>query len=98
MSDNAPFCDCARPQSSPPRLGKHHANSSAPVACDEHLQDLKAGAMFQLRRFRARPSMPALPDIWSVVNDEVTNLFTAPPNLTESESRIGIEKQLPGEI
>jgi hypothetical protein len=62
------------------------------------LQDLKAGAMFQLPRSRARPSMPAHQNIWSLVNDEVTNLFTAPPNLAEPESRIGIEKQLLGEI
>ena len=42
--------------------------------------------------------MPALPNIWSLANDEVTNLFTASPNLAEPESRIGIEKQLMGEI
>jgi hypothetical protein len=62
------------------------------------LQDIKAGAMFQLRHSRARPAMPALPDIWSLINDEVTNLFAAPPNHAESESRIGIEKQLLREI
>jgi hypothetical protein len=31
--------------------------------------------------------MPALLDIAPVVDDEVTNPFTAPPNLTEPESR-----------
>jgi hypothetical protein len=62
------------------------------------LQDLKAGAMFQFRRCRARLSMPALPDIWLLINDEVTNLFTAPLNLIEPERPIGIEKQLLGEL